>query len=151
MGGKRFGRGGGKGGQEASRSADSAATKPAATETAGGPAAGTSTSSDLRRVDPLREGVNAWFKAAGASVLRHEKLVDLMDQEHGNMHNGGFWLGEPVGNTEEVINVFPGAERKLLRAAAMARLTERNKWGAYMWRANSSGSAGSTAGVAPRE
>ena len=151
MGGKRYGRGGGKGGQEASRSADSAATKPAATDTAGGPAAGTSASSDPRRVDPLREGVNAWFKAAAAWVQLHDKLVGPLDQELVNMHNGGFWLGQPVGNTEEVINFLVGAERKLLRAAAMARLTERNKWGAYMWRANASGSATSTAGVAPRE
>jgi hypothetical protein len=232
MGGKRFGRGEGKGGQEASRSADSAATKPAATDTAGGPAAGTSASSDPRRVDPLREGVNAWFKATAVYVQLHDKLVSPLDQELVNMHDGVFWLGEPVAdpnlpgamippppfemneanrhrslpfysetaptapaaavaahknaltwvrafhairralpgnvdvegrrvgadgatlvtspaladyaaerlsNMEEVINilnaVYPGAERKLLRTSAMARLAELNKWAAAMLKA----------------
>ena len=232
MRGKRSGRGEGKGGQEASRSADSATTKPAATEAAGGPAAGSSTSSDPRRVDPLREGVNAWFKAAAAWVQLHDKLVGPLDQELVNMHNGGFWLGQPVAdpnipgamippppfemndanrhrslpfysetaptapaaavaahksaltwvrafyayrralpgnvlvegrrvgaggatlvtsptladyaaerlsNMEEVINilnaVYPGAERKLLRTSAMARLAELNKWAAAMLKA----------------
>ena len=104
MRGKRSGRGEGKGGQEASRSADSATTKPAATEAAGGPAAGSSTSSDPRRVDPLREGVNAWFKAAAAWVQLHDKLVGPLDQELVNMHNGDFWLGQPVADPN-----IPGA------------------------------------------
>ena len=232
MRGKRSGRGEGKGGQEASRSADSATTKPAATEAAGGPAAGSSTSSDPRRVDPLREGVNAWFKATAVYVQLHDKLVSPLDQDLVNMHDGVFWLGEPVAdpnlpgamippppfemndanrhrslpfysetaptapaaavaahksaltwvrafyayrralpgnvlvegrrvgaggatlvtsptladyaaerlsNMEEVINilnaVYPGAERKLLRTAAMARLADLNKWAAAMIKA----------------
>jgi hypothetical protein len=50
-------------------------------ETAGGSTASTSSGSEPRRVDPHRDGVDAWFTAAVEDVQQTDKLVEPLEQD----------------------------------------------------------------------
>lgn len=69
MGGGRNGRRGWRGNKDEGQAADSSGSKAATIETPGGTAAGSSSGSEPRRVDPQRDGVNAWFAAGAEHVL----------------------------------------------------------------------------------
>ncbi len=86
------------GNKDEGQAADSSGSKAATIETPGGTVAGTSTGSESRRDDPQRDGVNAWFAAGAEHVLQGLKLMDPLDSEVINLHNGTYWLDQPVAD-----------------------------------------------------
>ena len=99
MGWRRIGKGDKGGGQDGGQ-ANATVAKATTNAAMSGTMAGAGSNSEPRFVDPQREGVNAWFTAASEYVHKHDKLVDPLDQDKVNMHDGVFWLaaGSPDPN-----------------------------------------------------
>ncbi len=52
-------------------------------------------------------GLNTWFAAAAEHVLQVHKLTDPLDTEVVNLHNGSYWLDQPVADPNNPDQIVP--------------------------------------------